>query len=84
MNFQVVQQFEDPVGSTVISPIGVKGLVPLEGISSSDSRVKADKLSITNICLIKSVSFQNSVFPKRVDPKRVPSFLPCTQHYPII
>ena len=25
------------MGSTVISPIGVKGLVPLEGISSSDS-----------------------------------------------
>ena len=31
-----------PLGSTVISPIAVKGLVPLEGISSSDSRVKAD------------------------------------------
>ena len=26
----------------LVSTIGVKGLVPLEGISSSDSRVKAD------------------------------------------
>ena len=31
-----------PLGSTVISPIAVKGHVPLEGISSFDSRVKAD------------------------------------------
>ena len=31
-----------PLGSTVISPMAVKGLVPLEGISESVSRVKAD------------------------------------------
>ena len=42
MNFQVVQQFEDPVGINCNFTFGVKGLVPLEGISSSDSRVKAD------------------------------------------
>ena len=31
-----------PLGSTVISPMTVNGLVPLEGISESVSRVKAD------------------------------------------
>ena len=31
-----------PLGSTVISPMGVKGLVPLEGILESVSRVNAD------------------------------------------
>ena len=42
MNFQVVQQFEDPVGVNCNFTIGVKGLVPLEGFSASDSCVKAD------------------------------------------
>ena len=31
-----------PLGSTVISPMAVNGLVPLDGISESVSRVKAD------------------------------------------
>ena len=31
-----------PLGSTVISPMAVNGLVPLEDISESVSRVKAD------------------------------------------
>ena len=31
-----------PLGSTVISPMAVNGLVPLEGISESASRVIAD------------------------------------------
>ena len=31
-----------PLGSTVILAMGVNGLVPLHGISESDSRVKAD------------------------------------------
>ena len=44
MNFQVVQQFEDPVGSTVISPIGVKGL-------SSSSSSLFDKNYISHYTL---------------------------------
>ena len=46
-----------PFESTVISHMGVNGLVPLQEISESDSRVKRDLT-----CLLLSVSFQNSIF----------------------
>ena len=39
-----------------MSPIGVKGLVPLEGISSSDSRVKADRNCLLQIVALSRVS----------------------------
>ena len=40
--FKLLNSLRIPLGSTVISPIGVKGLVTLEEISASDSCVKAD------------------------------------------
>ena len=53
-----------PLGSTVISPMGVNGLVPFEGISVSDSRVKAD----TN-CLLQILALsrhENGLFMEGV------------------
>ena len=35
-------KLKTPFGSTVILPMEVNGLVPLQGITESDSRVKAD------------------------------------------
>ena len=40
MYIQIIQQFNDPLGSTFISPPAVNDLVPLWGISSADSRAK--------------------------------------------
>ena len=63
--FKPFNSLRTPLWSTVISPMGVNGLVPLLGISESDSRVKTDSnLLITDVCLIKSVSLQNSIFSK--------------------
>ena len=42
MYFKMSKSLETPLGPTVISPMGVNGLAPLEGISVSNSRVKAD------------------------------------------
>ena len=40
--FKSFNSLVTPLGSTVISPMAVKGLVPLGGISSFVSRVNAD------------------------------------------
>ena len=40
--FRFFNSLRTPFGSTVISPMGVNALVPLEGISVSDPSVKAD------------------------------------------
>ena len=66
--FKLFNSLRTPFGSTVISLMGVKGFSTFRGILVSDLRVKAD---CTNICLIKSACFQNSIFPKCIDPKRV-------------
>ena len=51
--FKPFNSLRTPLGSTVISPIGVNGLVPLHGISESDSRVKAD-----SNCLLHMFPYQ--------------------------
>ena len=65
MYIQVIQQFQDPLGSTVISPMGVNGLVPFEGISVSDSRVKADSNCLLQILALSRVSVFKIPFSQR-------------------
>ena len=62
--FRLFNSLRTPFGSIEISSMGMNGRVPLEGISLSDPHVKA----ITNICLIKGVSFQDSIFSECSDP----------------
>ena len=52
MYFEFVQQFKE----TEISPMGVNGLVPLEGISVSNSRVKADCNCLLQIFALSRVT----------------------------
>ena len=54
------------MGSTAISPIIMKGLVPLEGISASDSRVKADWNCLLQIFALSRVSVFKILFSLRV------------------
>ena len=55
-----------PLGSTIIPPIAVKGLVPLEGISSFDLRVKVDRNCLLRILALSKVSVFKIHFTLRV------------------
>ena len=46
----------------MISPMGENGLVPFEGISVSDSRVKADSNCLLQILALSRVSVTESIF----------------------
>ena len=54
--FRLFNSFKNPLGSTVISPKGVNGLVPFDGILVPDSRVKADPNCLLQILALSTVS----------------------------
>ena len=62
--FKPFNSLTTPLGSTVISLMGVNGLVPLHGISESDSQVKADLNFLLQMFALSRVSLQNSIFSK--------------------
>ena len=54
--FKPFNSLRNPLGSTVISPMGVNGLVPLHRISESDSQVKADSNCLLQMFALLRVS----------------------------
>ena len=54
--FKPFNSLRTPLGSTVISPMGVNGLLPLHGISESDSQVKGDSNYLLHMFALSKVS----------------------------
>ena len=48
--FKPFNSLRTPLGSTVISPMGANGLVPLHGISGSDLQVRCKRMQLTTAC----------------------------------